>query len=527
MATYQSTMKTPTLNETCITFWGLGVLNNMAFVVMIASAKSISEGSTALVFLANIVPGLAIKLTSPYWFDKVSYTQRIKAATILSGVSFLVVSFYSHRQEMEQQMASSANDDDDDNYNSQKLGVNVVMQLIGVALCSAQGGLGEATFLALCGRVDSIITAKSDDHEANQIIRNDPMEEIVLKSENQSETKAGCMTAYASGTGVSGIGGFAFIFLFTKIFRLQLHQTLLVAIVFPILYWILYLKVSEYATMDITEVGEGTHGYKPGNSLEKSIKPTELQSLNTHLDEFTDHSSMQTSMLINNSEIPESPPHKTSRLVEETCEGSSNDVNTTRNTETITSSGIDDFSSLERFKLTLSLWPYMVPLFMVYFAEYALQSGVWTSIGFPVDDATARESFYVASNWTYQAGVFLSRSSGTFLNVSMTFLWFMPILQCVNLIFFYFVATDHFWYDYSLLLPCFFVGLLGGAVFVHGYIRINKDLPVTQREFALSTVSVADSFGIMFADIIGLFIQSCLYSANNLPGAAVTCPVSR
>ena len=77
----------------------------------------------------------------------------------------------------------------------------------------------------------------------------------------------------------------------------------------------------------------------------------------------------------------------------------------------------------------------------------------------------------------------------------MAFLWFMPIIQCVNLVFFYFVATEHFWYGYTLLLPCFFVGLLGGAVFVHGYIRINKDLPVEQREFALSTVSVADSFG--------------------------------
>jgi hypothetical protein len=35
----------------------------------------------------------------------------------------------------------------------------------------------------------------------------------------------------------------------------------------------------------------------------------------------------------------------------------------------------------ERLRATVGLWRYMVPLFMVYFAEYAMQSGTWTSIG--------------------------------------------------------------------------------------------------------------------------------------------------
>ena len=29
----------------------------------------------------------------------------------------------------------------------------------------------------------------------------------------------------------------------------------------------------------------------------------------------------------------------------------------------------------------VALWPYMVPLLLVYFAEYAMQSGTWTAIG--------------------------------------------------------------------------------------------------------------------------------------------------
>lgn len=35
----------------------------------------------------------------------------------------------------------------------------------------------------------------------------------------------------------------------------------------------------------------------------------------------------------------------------------------------------------ERLRLSLSLWPFTVPLFAVYFAEYSMQSGAWTAIG--------------------------------------------------------------------------------------------------------------------------------------------------
>ena len=46
---------------------------------------------------------------------------------------------------------------------------------------------------------------------------------------------------------------------------------------------------------------------------------------------------------------------------------------------------------------------YTIPLFVVYAAEYALQSGTWTAIGFPVDNKRARETFYEYSNWVVSA----------------------------------------------------------------------------------------------------------------------------
>lgn len=118
----------------------------------------------------------------------------------------------------------------------------------------------------------------------------------------------------------------------------------------------------------------------------------------------------------------------------------------------------------ERLANTLALWPYMVPLFLVYFAEYAMQSGVWAAMGFPITSENARNDFYQYSNWMYQAGVLVSRSSGTVWKAGMTALWVMPLLQCALLAFFIIDAYFKLWYDWSILTLCFVVGLFGGAV---------------------------------------------------------------
>ena len=77
--------------------WIMGFLNNAAYVIMIASDKSISEGGTASVFLFNVMPGLALKLSAPYWFDRVRYRLRMAAASFLMASSFVVVGYLSLR----------------------------------------------------------------------------------------------------------------------------------------------------------------------------------------------------------------------------------------------------------------------------------------------------------------------------------------------------------------------------------------------------------------------------------------------
>ena len=130
-------------------FWCIGVLNHSAYILMIACAKDILEGATALVFLANIVPGLIIKTSAPYWFHAVPYGRRIEAAT-LSMMSGYVLLASATRYRVVYLNSSSG-------------GAGIVdppvwllcVQLLGVALANAQCSLGEASLLAYAGRLDA------------------------------------------------------------------------------------------------------------------------------------------------------------------------------------------------------------------------------------------------------------------------------------------------------------------------------------------------------------------------------------
>mmetsp|Transcript_4332 Transcript_4332/g.9867 ORF Transcript_4332/g.9867 Transcript_4332/m.9867 type:complete len:220 (+) Transcript_4332:1672-2331(+) len=209
---------------------------------------------------------------------------------------------------------------------------------------------------------------------------------------------------------------------------------------------------------------------------------------------------------------------------------------------------ISEMNGCQRFGLVLNLWPYMIPLFTVYVAEYTLQSGTWTTIGFPVTSVQSRDNFFQYSNWMYQAGVFVSRSSGAFFLAPMVLLWMMPFLQVINVGIYWFIAANqqmHSEHDHGhenendptaaalafvysplfLYSTAFYTGLLGGAVYIHGYLRICRDLPLERREFALSATSLAECLGIVVADVLGLLVQACLYRINGLEGAVTSCPV--
>ncbi|ONH71795.1 Protein BTN1 [Pichia kudriavzevii] len=159
-------------------------------------------------------------------------------------------------------------------------------------------------------------------------------------------------------------------------------------------------------------------------------------------------------------------------------------------------------------KMRNYFWVYMLPLSVVYFAEYTINQGVAPTMLFPLEDTpfdTFRDS-YVAYGTLYQVGVFISRSSGSFIKLHNLYL--MGILQFVNLAFCIlqsmYMLIPNIWVVFLLIL---YEGLLGGAAYVNTFMKVSDEVGNEDREFALGCVGVSDSFGIVLAAIISLWLE--------------------
>jgi len=195
----------------------------------------------------------------------------------------------------------------------------------------------------------------------------------------------------------------------------------------------------------------------------------------------------------------------------------------------------------ERTRFGLKLWPTTGALFLVYFSEYALQSGVWASngcveinaastaselcfphrsMGVPQPTKKHRQDFYLYANWLYQVGVLVSRSSGPLFATppSNAWLWAASGLQAVFLCLFAVDAATRYWYASSVLVMCVLVGLLGGGVYVHGFRRLSVG---REPELAMPVGALAADAGIVLANVMGLFLQAWLYEVKGIDGAAV------
>lgn len=356
-------------------------------------------------------------------------------------------------------------------------------QLLGVVLASLQGALGEASCLALTSHYNS----------------------------------QAAITMWSSGTGFAGVFGYSWVMILHVMFEWSFEDTLMAAqttvIAFLATYFMLLespdgrtKQVRQLMVEDEQLVGAAMAAMDGNGGTSGSGSLPRAHSKNGITDEYTEaiEDSEDTASLLsssNGARQREPPRHVLGKA-----------------------SKAARMSPRERLTQTLALWPYTIPLFTVYAAEYAMQAGVWVSIGLPnVGDPAARQRFYSAANWCYQAGVFVSRSSGMLWQAHRRALWFMPIAQVCLLGMFLTVAVTHFWYNWSLLLPCFGAGLLGGAVYVNSFTLIAREVEPQYREFSLGAASVADSAGIAVADVASIFIQGCLFKANAIKGADYSC----
>lgn len=163
--------------------------------------------------------------------------------------------------------------------------------------------------------------------------------------------------------------------------------------------------------------------------------------------------------------------------------------------------------------------PYMMPLLLVYVAEYTINQGVSPTLLFPLSSTpfSHYRSFYPLYAFLYQLGVFISRSSSPFIRLHNLYL--PSLLQCLNLALllthsvYFFIPSV--WIVFGII---FWEGLLGGAVYVNTFAEIMEKVPREEREFSLGATSVSDSGGICLASLIGMAIEGRLCEANVVKG---------
>ncbi|EDN94787.1 hypothetical protein SS1G_10662 [Sclerotinia sclerotiorum 1980 UF-70] len=155
-------------------------------------------------------------------------------------------------------------------------------------------------------------------------------------------------------------------------------------------------------------------------------------------------------------------------------------------------------------------FPYMLPLLLVYIAEYTINQGVSPTLLFltpsPGNPFSTYRSFYPTYGFIYQLGVFISRSSTPFYRIHNLYL--PSFLQIANL---FLLISQALWFwipsVYIIFIVIFWEGLLGGAVYVNTFAEIMEKVDEVDREFSLGATSVSDSGGICVAGFLGMVLE--------------------
>ncbi|KAI0099133.1 Batten's disease protein Cln3 [Nemania sp. FL0031] len=153
-------------------------------------------------------------------------------------------------------------------------------------------------------------------------------------------------------------------------------------------------------------------------------------------------------------------------------------------------------------------FPYMLPLFLVYLAEYIINQGVSPTLLFPLESSPFRElrDFYPMYGFLYQLGVFISRSSIAFIRIHH--LYPASLLQVANLVLLMLHSLLNFIPNvYVVFVIVFWEGLLGGGVYVNTFAEIMENVPLSEREFSLGATSVSDSAGICIAGFVSMAME--------------------
>nr|POE96466.1 protein btn1 [Quercus suber] len=416
-ARLRSNLSGPSLRIS-LAFFLFGCVNNIFYVIILSAALDLvgPDIPKAAVLLASIIPGLATKLTVPYFIHAIPYGLRVVLLAGLSTCGMLVVAL-SPRDAIAEKVA-------------------------GIVLANVSSGAGEVHFLSLTHYYGSVSLA-----------------------------------AWGSGTGGAGLLGAGAYSLATTILGFSVATTLLSSSVIPLVMLVSYFVL---LPLDLLKFSRSSH---------LPIAPHEV-------DEETEHDDL-------------GPAEEADGLLVQHASSRSVSPTSGHKHATLGQALIGFRHRLRRTKALVL--PYMVPLFLVYVAEYAINQGVAPTLLFRLEDSpfTNYRSFYPTYGFIYQLGVFVSRSSLPFIRIRTLYL--PAILQCANLV----LLTVHALWPFipsvwMVFVVVFWEGLLGGLVYVSTFAAIREEVPEQEREFSLGATTVSDSGGIFVAGLIGVAMESLL-----------------
>ncbi|KAE9415263.1 hypothetical protein Angca_003614, partial [Angiostrongylus cantonensis] len=331
---------------------------------------------------------------------------------------------------------------------------SVYVALCGVCLASFSSGLGETTYLGLAGHY----------------------------SKNTIAT-------WSSGTGMAGIiSSFSYAGLTDRrLLALSPAQTMLVMLVVPVIFMFTSDRLLRVARQRVPKLHspllikiKRLHVQCPLlQTFFMNKKNIEAQFHVTHLTPLKDSEQLRFFVVLEHTEtMRKVGSTKSKKLSDSTC-----------------------------------LLRYMIPLSLTYFAEYLINQGLLELTVFDCKNGfgTSPASQYRWYQVLYQVGVFVSRSSIKIVQLNMLTIALMPILQLLNTAFFMFNAIYAFVPNFAIVcVIVFYEGLIGGGSYVNTFHHIHKKVDPSTREFALSTVSLADSFGILLAALVSIPVHNAI-----------------
>ncbi|CDO57392.1 similar to Saccharomyces cerevisiae YJL059W YHC3 Vacuolar membrane protein involved in the ATP-dependent transport of arginine into the vacuole and possibly in balancing ion homeostasis [Geotrichum candidum] len=270
------------------------------------------------------------------------------------------------------------------------------------------------------------------------------------------------LAGFSSGTGGAGlVGSFAYL-VFTTWVGLSVRSTLLLFSVAPTVFWIAY-----YIILPKPEVVSVTTGGVEYRAIEEQDPESRIMGASTDLDDV----------------VAALEPKKPR---------------------------FDSFS-VTLARLRPYVVPFMAPLFLVYISEYIINQGISPTLLFPIEEMpfTKYRDAYVTYGTLYQLGVFISRSSSAFVRIRRVYI--PSLLQALNLVVviyqsLYMVIPN----VYLVMLLVFYEGLLGGASYVNTFLLVSETVPLQDREFAMGSVGISDSAGVVCAGLISMWLEKYL-----------------